>query len=138
MSAAPQLGFSATFTVNDGSSNAAQAFAFPISFTLPGGSVSKVDYSYMGQATKDRHFGPGMIDNGEFEFETFVIKADYARVVALRAVSKSWVITFADDGTGTPHTYTFNGFLADYSAKFEMNDMVKVTGKVCIDGAITQ
>jgi hypothetical protein len=138
LSASPTLGFSATLTVSDGASSAQQAFSFPVSFTLPGGNVSKVDYSYMGQATRDRHFTMGLIDNGDLEAEIFATKADYARLVALRAVLKSWVVTFPDDGTGTPHTYTFNGFLSEYSASFEINELVKAKLKVTIDGGITE
>jgi hypothetical protein len=137
--AVPPIGFSATLNCNDGASNAIQAFLFPVHFSVPSGTVNKVDISYLGQATKDRLFVPGMIDNGEFEFEFLYCEADLKRLAALKlsAIVKSWVLTAPDDGTGTPTIFTFSGFVVKYPTKFEMEAIPHVACSVQITGPIT-
>ena len=136
--AAPQLGDLALLTVNDGTASADQAFAFPISIDVPGGQVGKVEYSYMGQSARGKHFAPSRLyDNGEMKFSTYLVKADWTRLVALKGVAKTWKVTHPDDGTGTPPVDSFSGFLSDFSTKFEIGGMCKVDGTVTIDGDIT-
>jgi hypothetical protein len=135
--AVPPIGFSATLTVNDGASNAQQAFVFPIHFDVPSGTVNKVDISYLGMSTRDRLFVPGLFDNGELSFETLYIEADYRRLVALKGIAKTWIITAPDDGTGTPPTWTFSGFVVKYPTKFEMEAVPHLAVSVQISGAIT-
>lgn len=136
MSAVPPIGFTATLTVNDGTSSAQQAFSFPVNVSVPSGEVAKVDRSYLGMSTHDRLYIPGLFDNGQFEFELQYCKVDYNRLIALKGVSKVWIITFPDDGTGSPIAATINGFLVSYPTKFEMEAIPHLACKVQISGAI--
>ncbi len=135
--AVPPIGYTATLTVNDGVSSADQAFSFPIMIDCPSGDVSKVDASYMGMPTKDKLYIPGLFDNGTFQFEQLYCEADWRRLLALRGVSKTWKITFPDDGTGTPPVSSFSGFLTKYPTKFEMEAIPHIQCEIQISGAIT-
>ena len=137
MPAVPPIGFTATLTVNDGGAGAQQAFLFPIHFDVPSGTVNKIDVSYLGMATKDRLFIPGLFDSGELAFESLYCEADYRRLAALKGVAKTWIITAPDDGTGTPPTWTFSGFVTKYPTKFEMEAVPHLAVSVQISGAIT-
>lgn len=137
MTATPPIGFQATLTVNDGSAAAQQPFAFPISISCPFSEVGKVDRSYLGMATKDKLYSPTLWDNGEMEFEIQYTKADYQRLLALKGVEKTWVVTFPDDGTGTPLTRSFNGWVCKAPTKFEMEAIVVIQASVQVNGPIT-
>lgn len=136
MTAVPPLGFTATLTVGDGSASAQQAFKFPITIDVPSGTVGKVDVSYLGMSTRDRLFVSGLFDNGECAFEMLYDKADYLRLVALKAVTKTWVITFPDDTTGSPPTFAIFGFLTKFPMKFEMENVPHIACAIQISGPI--
>jgi hypothetical protein len=133
--AVPPIGFTATLSCNDTGSQT--PFTFPIHFDVPSGTVNKVDVSYLGMATKDRLFVPGMFDNGELSFELLYCEADYRRLQAVKGVAKTWIITAPDDGTGTPPTWTFSAFVVKYPTKFEMEQVPHIAVSVQISGAIT-
>lgn len=130
-SAVPPIGYSATLTF-DGS-----ALLFPVSFDVPSGDVAHVDASFMGMPTKEKLFVAGLIDNGAFQFDALYCEADFRRLFAARGLTKTCVLTFPDDGTGTPPTYTFSGFLTKFPMKFEMENIPHMACEFKISGAIT-
>ncbi len=108
--------------VNDGVASAQQAFTFPVSIDAPGGEVEKVDNSSLANATRDRTYVPGMYDGGETSFTMRYCAADWERLVALKGVMKTWLLTFPPDGSGASvPTTTWSGFLTKFNAgPFEM------------------
>lgn len=130
--AVPPIGFSATATIGG------TALSFPVSIDVPTGDVAAVDYSYMGMPTKERLKQPGLIDNGTFTMESLYCEADFRLLWSKRGVADTAiVITFPDDGTGTPPTYSFNAFLSKAPMKFEMEAVPHIQSEWVINGAIT-
>jgi hypothetical protein len=130
--AVPPIGFSATMTVGG------TALTFPVSITVPTGDVGKVEISYMGMPTKDRRYIPTLNDNGVFQAETLYCEADFRALWALRGIAgTAVVITFPDDGTGTPPTFSFAGFLTKAPLKFEMEGVPHISFEMQVSGAIT-
>jgi hypothetical protein len=139
MSYSPVIGFSASISVNDGASNAQQIFAEPVMIQVPFGDVSAIDVSYMGQSSRSRLKIPGLIDMGNLSFEGIFKKADYLRLVALKAVLKTWILTAPDTGETSPTglTWTCSAFISKVEMSLEFDGLVKFKAEATLSGDIT-
>lgn len=130
-----EIGFGATLSVNDGSSNAQQAFLEVVTITPPSPKVSAQKTSNLSTPSKTDTFLPGFIDPGEASFEANYNKADFLRLVALVGASKTWIASSPD---GTPMAHTFTGFVSDGpEVTYEGDTVVKTKWKVKVSGAVT-
>ena len=135
----PVIGFAATISVNDGASNAQQVFAQPVMLQVPFGDVGAVDVSYMGMSSRSRLKIPGLVDMGAISFEGNFRKSDYLRLVALKAVPKTWIITAPDTGETAPGglTWTCTAFLSKVECSLELDGVVKFKAEATVSGDIT-
>src|SRR4051812_31950911 len=100
MSYSPIIGFDAIISVNDGVANAQQSFTTPVMITPPDAEVSIIDASHMNMSSRVREKITGLLEPGSFGFEGLFNTADYARLIALKGVKKTWIIEAADTGEG--------------------------------------
>lgn len=134
----PTIGFGASLSVNDGASNAQQDFANPVMISAPFGDVSAVDTWNMAASSRNATKIPGKADPGAASFEQLYSAADYNRLVALRATSKTWIVTAPTDGTTNGQlTWTFDGFLSKCELSMETENLVKVKAEITISGDIS-
>ena len=136
MPAVPPIGFTGTLTVNDGASNAQQAFAFPVSISPVNSEVDKVDASYLGMATRDKLYFATLYDTGTLAFTIQYTKADFVRLQALKGISKTWVVTYPTD-TVSVATASYTGFLIKFPTKFTTSEIIMMECEIQISGAIT-
>lgn len=138
MAYSPIIGYTASISVNDGASNAQQEFAAPVMITPPFGDVAAVDVSSMSMTSRSRLKIPGLVDMGNVSFEGIFKKADYLRLVALKAVEKTWIVTAPDTGeTGGALTWTFDAFVSKVESSLENEGLVKFKAEAVISGDIT-
>lgn len=138
MSYSPVIGFSASISVNDGGSGAQQAFAEPVMISVPFGDVSTIDTSHMAMASRNRTKIAGLVDQGNISFEGIFKKSDYLRLVALKAATKTWVVTAPDTGeTGGGLTWTCSAILTKVEMSLETEGLVKFKAEAVVSGDIT-
>jgi hypothetical protein len=139
---APQVGYQWSITVNDGTSNAQQAFSTPRKVEVPAYDIASIKTTNLQTANNTHTYIPGSKEPGMVKFEIEYSSADYARLAALTTYSSGttlpvWIVT-APPGTTGSAQYTFSGFVTKYPVSVDGNDdLVIIKTEVKVSGVIT-
>ena len=146
------IGFTASLSVNDGSSNAQQAIPNVKMITLPTLDTAMIETTTLGSATPDKTFTPGLTDSGNLSFECLYTADTYSRLATLVGKLKhstripptgtdvTWLVTAPDEdgaGAGAAQTFTFNGCLTKIETSMEIEAVMMIKGEVKVSGNVT-
>lgn len=118
-----------------------------ISLNLDGIKLNTIDVSNLGN--QFRTYAAGLIDSGTVSLEINLDPDDAQQLsvvqqldntaAATRPALKSWLITFGNGagGTNPGATFSFVGFVTDYSVKGAMDSAVTASISVKISGSVT-
>lgn len=107
------------------------------SFTGPGGSASVIDVSHLGSTFREKRMG--LPDEGQLGFVLNYIPAN-AQHALLRSQRAARALTyFQIDFTDSPvTTWTFSGYVLEFSVSGEVDEVVMANVTIEITGAITE
>lgn len=115
-----------------------------ISLNLDGIKLNTIDVSNLGN--QFRTYAAGLIDSGTVSLEVNLDPDDAQQVTVLgqldntaattRPVLKSWLITFGS-AANPGATFSFIGFVTDFSVKGAMDSAVTASISVKISGSVT-
>jgi hypothetical protein len=121
-----------------------------LSLNLDGIKLNTIDVSNLGN--QFRTYAAGLIDSGTVSLEINLDPDDAQQLVVVqqldvtaattRPVLKSWLITFgnglsASGATNPGCTFSFIGFVTDYSVKGAMDSAVTASISIKISGSVT-
>lgn len=118
-----------------------------LSLNLDGIKLNTIDVSNLGN--QFRTYAAGLIDSGTVSLEINLDPDDAQQLsvvqqldntaAATRPALKSWLITFGNGagGTNPGATFSFVGFVTDYSVKGAMDSAVTASISVKISGSVT-
>ena len=118
-----------------------------LSLNLDGIKLNTIDVSNLGN--QFRTYAAGLIDSGTVSLEINLDPDDAQQLSVVqqldntaattRLALKSWLITFGNGigGTNPGATFSFIGFVTDYSVKGAMDSAVTASISVKISGSVT-
>jgi hypothetical protein len=118
-----------------------------LSLNLDGIKLNTIDVSNLGN--QFRTYAAGLIDSGTVSLEINLDPDDAQQLSVVqqldntaattRPALKSWLITFGNGagGTNPGATFSFVGFVTDYSVKGAMDSAVTASISVKISGSVT-
>ena len=118
-----------------------------LSLNLDGIKLNTIDVSNLGN--QFRTYAAGLIDSGTVSLEINLDPDDAQQLSVVqqldvtaattRPALKSWLITFGNGvgGTNPGATFSFVGFVTDYSVKGSMDSAVTASISVKISGSVT-
>ena len=107
-------------------------------FSGPGGSKPEIDVTTL--CSPGQEFIDGLPDFGSISF-TGLYNPNSAACQTLMTLYKGgrsnvdWKITFSDAGAST---WTFKGYVSEFSVSFQKNEAVRLSGAIRVSGVITE